>query len=69
MKRQKGNTMTNNSQKQATYSILEFAEALSVSRGMIDKHIKNGNLMTIKLGERRLIVESPQEFIERYKKA
>ena len=47
------------------FTIKQFSESCGLCRTTIYKLINEGRLRTIKIGARRLIIESPQEFFDR----
>lgn len=48
-----------------TNNIKSFAKAVGLSRATIYKLIKEKRLKTVKICQRRLVIESPQEFLSR----
>ena len=55
--------------KQLAWRVKEWREAVRLSHSMTHKLIAAGEIPSAKVGDRRLITESPTAFLERHREA
>lgn len=55
-----------NGEERAGWRVNEWAELVGIARRQVYRLIQAGDLKTAKVGDSRIILESPREFLERH---